>query len=134
MVACDGETLPLGGSSSLPVAPPLSAAAACYIESLLLGASGSLTGALPAEAGGQRARIEARPAQQKRLAVPPSGSVSRHRRLEACILPSAVAAEGGGQRRDSAQVLFVIPVSSILGRLLLVPVGSTGTIVFEMGR
>ena len=32
--------------------------------------------------------------------------------------------------REQAQVLYVIPVSSILGRLPLVPVGATGTIPF----
>ncbi len=36
------------------------------------------------------------------------------------------------ERREQAQVLYVIPVSSILGRLLLVPVGATGTISFAM--
>ncbi len=36
------------------------------------------------------------------------------------------------ERRESAQVLYVVPVSSILGRLLLVPVGDTGTIPFQM--
>ncbi len=35
---------------------------------------------------------------------------------------------------DRAQALFVIPVSSILWHLLLVPVGPTGTISFEIGR
>ena len=34
------------------------------------------------------------------------------------------------ERREQAQVLYVIPVSSILGRLPLVPVGATGTIPF----
>jgi hypothetical protein len=38
------------------------------------------------------------------------------------------------QRREQAQVLYVIPVSSILGRLPLVPVGATGTIPFAMRR
>jgi hypothetical protein len=38
------------------------------------------------------------------------------------------------ERRESAQVLYVIPVSSILGRLPLVPVGNTGTIPYEMRR
>jgi hypothetical protein len=38
------------------------------------------------------------------------------------------------ERREQAQVLYVIPVSSILGRLPLVPVGSTGTIPFAMRR
>ena len=36
------------------------------------------------------------------------------------------------ERREQAQVLYVIPLSSILGRLPLVPVGRTGTIPFEM--
>jgi hypothetical protein len=36
--------------------------------------------------------------------------------------------------REQAQVLFVIPVSSILGRLPFVPVGATGTIPFAMRR
>ncbi len=36
------------------------------------------------------------------------------------------------ERRESAQVLYVIPVSSILGRLSLVPVSNTGTIPYEM--
>ena len=31
------------------------------------------------------------------------------------------------ERRETKQVLYVIPVSSILGRLPLVPVGATGT-------
>ncbi len=35
---------------------------------------------------------------------------------------------------ESAQVLYVIPVSSILGRLPLVPVSNTGTIPYEMRR
>ena len=38
------------------------------------------------------------------------------------------------QRCEQAQVLYVIPVSSILGRLPLVPVGATGTIPFAMRR
>jgi len=38
------------------------------------------------------------------------------------------------ERREQAQVLYVIPVSSILGRLPLVPVGATGTIPFAMRR
>ena len=38
------------------------------------------------------------------------------------------------ERREQSQVLYVIPVSSILGRLPLVPVGQTGTIPFEMRR
>jgi hypothetical protein len=36
--------------------------------------------------------------------------------------------------REQAQVSYVIPVSSILGRLPLVPVGATGTIPFAMRR
>ncbi len=36
------------------------------------------------------------------------------------------------KRRESAQVLYVVPASSILGLLSLVPVGSTGTIPYEM--
>ena len=35
------------------------------------------------------------------------------------------------ERREQAQVLYVIPVSSILGRLPLVPVGATGTRPFQ---
>ena len=38
------------------------------------------------------------------------------------------------ERRETKQVLYVIPVSSILGRLPLVPVGATGTIPFAMRR
>ncbi len=38
------------------------------------------------------------------------------------------------ERHEQAQVLYVIPVSSILGRLPLVPVGATGTIPFTMHR
>ncbi len=38
------------------------------------------------------------------------------------------------KRREQAQVLYVIPVSSILGRLPLVLVGATGTIPFAMPR
>jgi hypothetical protein len=38
------------------------------------------------------------------------------------------------ERREQAQVLYLIPVSSILGRLPLVPVGATGTIPFAMRR
>ncbi len=38
------------------------------------------------------------------------------------------------ERSESAQVLYVIPVSSILGRLPIVPVGNTGTIPYEMRR
>ena len=38
------------------------------------------------------------------------------------------------ERREQAQVLYVIPVSSILGRLPLVPVGATGTIPFDMRK
>ncbi len=38
------------------------------------------------------------------------------------------------ERNEQAQVLYVMPVSSILGRLPLVPVGATGTIPFAMRR
>ncbi len=38
------------------------------------------------------------------------------------------------ERCEQAQVLYVIPVSSILGHLPLVPVGATGTIPFAMRR
>ena len=38
------------------------------------------------------------------------------------------------ERREQAQVLYVIPVSSVLGRLPLVPVGANGTIPFAMRR
>ena len=38
------------------------------------------------------------------------------------------------ERREQSQVLYVIPVSSILGRLPLVPLGETGTIPFDMRR
>ena len=38
------------------------------------------------------------------------------------------------ERREQAQVLYVIPVSSILGRLPLVPVGATRMIPFAMRR
>ena len=38
------------------------------------------------------------------------------------------------ERREQAQVLYVIPVSSILGPVPLVPVGATGTIPFAMRR
>ena len=34
--------------------------------------------------------------------------------------------------RKQQQVLYVVPVSSILGRLALVPVGDTGTIPYTM--
>ena len=36
------------------------------------------------------------------------------------------------ERRGQAQVVYVIPVSSILGRLPLVSVGATGTIPFAL--
>jgi hypothetical protein len=36
------------------------------------------------------------------------------------------------ERRESVQVLYVVPVSSILGRLPLVPVGDTGTTLFQI--
>ncbi len=38
------------------------------------------------------------------------------------------------KRSEQSQVLYVIPVSSILGRLPLVPLGDTGTIPFEMQK
>jgi hypothetical protein len=38
------------------------------------------------------------------------------------------------ERREQAHVLYVIPVSSILGRLPVVPVGEKGTIPFDMRR
>ena len=38
------------------------------------------------------------------------------------------------ERREQSQVLYVIPVSSILGRLPLVPLGETGTIPFDMRK
>ena len=38
------------------------------------------------------------------------------------------------ERRKQAQVVYVIPVSSILGRLALVLVGATGTIPFDMRK
>jgi hypothetical protein len=37
------------------------------------------------------------------------------------------------EHSEQAQVLYVIPVSSILGRLPLVPVGATGTIPSRSG-
>jgi hypothetical protein len=36
------------------------------------------------------------------------------------------------ERREAVQVLYVIPVSSVLGRLPFVPVGNAGTIPYEM--
>ena len=36
------------------------------------------------------------------------------------------------ERRMQSQVLYVVPINSILGRLALVPVGETGTIPFSM--
>ena len=36
------------------------------------------------------------------------------------------------ERHEKSQLLYVIPVSSILGRLPLFPLGETGTIPFEM--
>ena len=36
------------------------------------------------------------------------------------------------ERRLQSQVLYVVPIMSILGRLALVPVGETGTIPFTM--
>ncbi len=38
------------------------------------------------------------------------------------------------ERREQAQVLYVIPVSSILGHLPVVPVGEKGTIPYDMRR
>ena len=38
------------------------------------------------------------------------------------------------ERRMQSQVLYVVPVTSILGRLALVPVGDTGTIPFTMRK
>ncbi len=38
------------------------------------------------------------------------------------------------ERREQAQLLYVIPESSVLGRLPLVPVGATGAIPFVMQR
>ncbi len=38
------------------------------------------------------------------------------------------------ERSEQSQVLYVIPVSSILGRLPHVPIGETGTIPFEMRK
>jgi hypothetical protein len=38
------------------------------------------------------------------------------------------------ERRMQSQGLYVIPVTSILGRLALVPVGDTGTIPFSMRK
>ena len=36
------------------------------------------------------------------------------------------------ERKQNQQVLSVIPISSILGKLPLIPVGDTGTIPFSM--
>ena len=36
------------------------------------------------------------------------------------------------ERRKQSQVMYVVPITSILGRLALVPVGETGTIPFSM--
>ena len=36
------------------------------------------------------------------------------------------------ERQMQSQVLYVVPITSILGRLALVPVGETGTIPFSM--
>ena len=36
------------------------------------------------------------------------------------------------ERKQNQQVLYVIPISSILGKLPLIPVGDTGTIPFSM--
>ena len=38
------------------------------------------------------------------------------------------------ERRMQSQVLYVVPITSILGRLALVPVGETGTIPFSMHK
>ncbi len=38
------------------------------------------------------------------------------------------------ERREQVQVLYVIPVSSVLGRLPLVPVGINRTIPFAMRK
>jgi hypothetical protein len=38
------------------------------------------------------------------------------------------------ERRMQSQVLYVVPITSILGRLGLVPVGETGTIPFSMRK
>ena len=38
------------------------------------------------------------------------------------------------ERRLQSQVLYVIPITSILGRLALVPVGETGTILYSMRK
>ena len=36
------------------------------------------------------------------------------------------------ERKQNQQVLYVIPISSILGKLPLIPFGDTGTIPFSM--
>ena len=36
------------------------------------------------------------------------------------------------ERKQNQQVVYVIPISSILGKLPLIPVGDTGTIPFSM--
>ncbi len=38
------------------------------------------------------------------------------------------------ERRMQSQVLYVVPITSILGRLALVPVGDNGTIPFTMRK
>ena len=38
------------------------------------------------------------------------------------------------ERRMQSQVLYVVPITSILGRLVLVTVGDTGTIPFNMRK
>ncbi len=38
------------------------------------------------------------------------------------------------ERRLQSQVLYVIPITSVLGRLALVPVGKTGTILYSMRK
>ena len=36
------------------------------------------------------------------------------------------------ERKENQQVLYVVPITSILGRLALVPAGDTGTIPYSM--
>jgi hypothetical protein len=38
------------------------------------------------------------------------------------------------ERRMQSQALYVVPITLILGRLALVPVGDTGTILFSMRK
>jgi len=49
------------------------------------------------------------------ITMDPSWSMSRH-----------------NERKENKQVLYVVPITSILGRLALIPVGDTGTIPFSM--